>query len=933
MTDYKNTLNLPQTDFPMKANLPQREPKILEHWAQLNIYNHLRDLGQSREKFILHDGPPYANGSIHLGHAVNKTLKDMVVKSKTLSGFDSPYVPGWDCHGLPIELNVEKKHGKAGDKKTPKEFRQACRDYASTQIAGQSEAFQRLGVIADWDHPYLTMNPKYEAGIVRSLAKIIEKGHLQRGYKPVHWCFACQSALAEAEVEYKDKTSQAIDVRFAVLDVSDLLRRIKFDGLLKQVVIPIWTTTPWTLPANQAVALHPTLKYVLVQAGDQHMIVAEDLLTPLMSRSELHDYHVLTDFTGEVLEGLLLQHPFLERQVPVVLGDHVTTDAGTGAVHTAPAHGLDDYALGLKYHLPVAPEVSGGGVFNKDVPQVGGEHVFKANEKIVELLKTRGALLHIEDIQHSYPHCWRHKKPLIFRATPQWFVGMHESGLLKNALSEIKEVKWLPENGEQRITAMMTDRPDWCVSRQRVWGVPMMLFVHKETGNLHADQLKLMEKLAKLVEKDGIEAWFDLDVQAFLGDDADQYERVNDVLDVWFDSGVSHHCVLDVREGLHSPADIYLEGSDQHRGWFQTSLLTSCAMKAQAPYREVITHGFTVDAQGRKMSKSLGNTITPDKVIKQSGADIVRLWVASADYHNEITVSDEVFKQIADTYRRIRNTARFLLGNIGDFTLNDHQVPAKNLLALDAWLIEKTKQLQIDVIHAYDGYHFVTVVQKLHHFCSIELGSFYLDIVKDRQYTMPANSVGRRSAQTAMYHVLEVFVRCLAPVCSFTAEEIWQCLSGEREESVFFSQWYDNFPQATSTLNDEVWQTLIAVRDAVNKEIERLRSEKTVGSNLEASVVLFADAKLKKILDQLGDELRFVLITSAAQVESIDDVTVTAIETGVEGLRLSITASPYEKCVRCWHRRDDVGHASEHPELCSRCLVNVAGQGEERRYA
>ncbi len=666
MSDYKDTLNLPMTDFPMKASLAQREPLRLKQWQEMGLYEKIRQECAGRPKFILHDGPPYANGELHVGHAVNKILKDIIVKSRTLEGYDAPYVPGWDCHGLPIELNVEKKVGKPGIKISPTEFRQKCREYARRQIDGQRTDFIRMGVVGDWSNPYLTMDFKFEADIVRALSRIVDNGHLHKGFKPVHWCMDCASALAEAEVEYQDKRSPAIDVAFAAVNPAafNAACGAAYDG---DIAVPIWTTTPWTLPANMAVCLHPQLDYVLIEGRGRALLVAEQLAQSCVTRFGLDALKVLGRCKGAALENLLLQHCFLERQVPVILGEHVTTEAGTGAVHTAPAHGQDDFVVGQKYHLEVYNPVDGNGVYLPDTQHFAGQHVLKANAAIVALLQERGVLLHHEEYVHSYPHCWRHKTPIIFRATPQWFVSMQQQGLLDKSLAAVAGVQWLPEWGRARIDGMLANRPDWCISRQRTWGVPIALFIHRETGELHPQTSQLMEQVAQRMERSGVDAWFDLDAAELLGEDASHYEKVTDTLDVWFDSGVTHACVLRQRAELQFPADIYLEGSDQHRGWFQSSLLTAIAIDGVAPYRTVLTHGFTVDSDGRKMSKSIGNIVAPKAVMNDLGADILRLWVAATDYRGELTVSDEIFKRTADSYRRIRNTARFLLSNLNGF--------------------------------------------------------------------------------------------------------------------------------------------------------------------------------------------------------------------------------------------------------------------------
>jgi len=940
--DYKKTLNLPNTAFPMKGNLAQREPERLKKWNEADLYNKIRQEFVGRPKFILHDGPPYANGEIHIGHAVNKVLKDIIVKSKSLSGFDAPYVPGWDCHGLPIELQVEKKIGKAGVKVSPAVFRKACREYAGKQVNIQKEAFIRLGILGDWEHPYLTMDFAFEADIVRSLGKISQNGHIAKGAKPVHWCTDCGSALAEAEVEYEDKHSPAVDVRFQVVDVDGFLSRChhvpEHEGSGPLSVV-IWTTTPWTLPANQGVALNPDLEYAVVQCekdgNKERLVVAEALLKDAMLRYDIENYHVVAYCKGAELEHQLLQHPFYDRQVPIILGDHVTTEAGTGAVHTAPGHGQDDYVVGLKYGLPVDNPVGNDGVFLPNTEIFAGEHVFNANAHVLEVLEQQGKLLHHVAILHSYPHCWRHKTPIIFRATPQWFISMDKNKLREQALDEVKRVAWIPEWGQARIESMMEGRPDWCISRQRTWGVPITFFVHKETGELHPRTAELVEQVAQRIEQQGIEAWFELDAAELLGDEAEHYEKMTDTLDVWFDSGVTHACVLEKREQLSFPADLYLEGSDQHRGWFQSSLLASVAMNEVAPYKAVLTHGFTVDADGKKMSKSKGNVVAPQSVMKDLGADVLRLWVAATDYRGEMTVSDEILRRTSDGYRRLRNTARFLLSNLDDFDPAQHLVDSKDLLALDRWVMDRAFALQEEVKIAYETYQFQHIYQKVHHFCVIDLGGFYLDIIKDRQYTAKADGLARRSAQTAMYHVLEALTRWLAPIISYTADEIWQYLPGERSESVFLETWYQGLVELDddSAFNREFWQKVMAVRAAVGKELEKSRAKGDIGSSLNAELELYCNAEFFDVLKQLSNELHFIFITSNALVIAEHNAPEEAIQTEIEGIKLKVVVSEHDKCVRCWHQRPDVGKQAEHPELCGRCVENVAGDGEHRHYA
>ena len=934
---YKDTLNLPNTAFPMKGNLAQREPELLQRWEDTGLYAKIRATFAGRERFVLHDGPPYANGDIHIGHAVNKVLKDIIVKSRTLAGFDAPYVPGWDCHGLPIELQVEKKVGKPGHKVTAAEFREACRDYARKQVDGQRTDFKRLGVLGDWEQPYLTMNFVQEADIIRALGRIAANGHISKGSKPVHWCTDCGSALAEAEVEYQDKQSYAIDVRFKAVDQQAFAANFAptaggpGNG---EIAVVIWTTTPWTLPATQGVALNPDFDYVLVQAGDERLVIAEGMLDDAMQRWGIADAVIVGRAQGATFDRQLLQHPFYHRQVPVVLGDHVTLEAGTGAVHTAPGHGMEDYVVGQRYGLPVDNPVAGNGCFVAGTPLFEGEHVFKANAHVIEVLEQHGTLVRSATFTHSYPVCWRHKTPIIFRATPQWFISMEQQALRDTALAEIERVAWMPDWGQARIEGMVANRPDWCISRQRTWGVPIAFFIHRDTGELHPDTPALVERVAGLVEQAGIQAWFDLEPADLLGDDAEHYEKVADTLDVWFDSGVTHACVLDRRDELARPADLYLEGSDQHRGWFQSSLLSSVAMTGAAPYKSVLTHGFTVDASGKKMSKSLGNVVAPQQVMKTLGADIIRLWVAATDYRAEMSVSDEILKRTADAYRRIRNTARFLLANLEGFDPAQHAVPMSEMIALDRWAVGRAQALQRDVIAAYDDYNFHLIYQKLLNFCVADMGGFYLDVIKDRQYTTQADSLPRRSCQTAMFHIVEAMVRWMAPVLSFTADEIWGFMPGERAESVFLETWYDGLEGAGGgPLDDAAWARVIAVKTAVAKQLELMRKDGAIGSSLDAEVTLYCDEALLAVLQSLGDELRFALITSYADVAPLADAPDGAVTTEIQGLSVVAVASGHAKCVRCWHHRADVGANADHPELCGRCVDNVVGDGEVRRFA
>jgi len=943
--DYKNTINLPQTDFAMRADLPKREPGMLAEWEKSARYAQIQQHVATRpHMFVLHDGPPYANGAIHLGHAVNKILKDVVVKSKLMAGLRSPYVPGWDCHGLPIEVAVEKKVGKVGQKVDAAEFRKLCRDYAAKQIDLQRADFKRLGVLGEWENPYRTMDFKYEADILRALAKIVANGHVVRGFKPVHWCFDCGSALAEAEIEYQDKTSPAIDVAYDAVDGQALAAKFGVDAGNAIVAVPIWTTTPWTLPASLAVTLGPDIEYVLIEGPARAnrrvlLVIAHDLLEKVAQRCKVENSTILGRCKGAGLERVMLRHPFYAREVPLILGDHVTVEDGTGAVHTAPAHGVEDFAVGREYGLGVVNPVGGNGVYLPDTEIFAGQFVWKANDAIIDLLRERGVLLASEKITHSYPHCWRHRTPVIFRATPQWFISMEEKGLRAGALKAIREdVAWYPAWGEERIFGMIEDRPDWCISRQRTWGVPIALFVHKSTSEPHPRSIELMEQVAQRVEKAGADAWYALDPRELLGADADHYDKVTDILDVWFDSGSSHFCVLDQRPELRrAPGDkvMYLEGSDQHRGWFHSALLTSVAMHGHAPYDEVLTHGFTVDAQGRKMSKSLGNGIEPQDVIKTYGADILRLWIASADYRNEMALSDEILKRVSDAYRRIRNTARFLLGNLHGFDPAKDLLAVKDSLLLDQWAVQQAYDTQQAVIAAYARYDFPEIVQRVQNFCTNEMGALYLDITKDRLYTMQENSRGRRSAQSAMYRILEALVRWLAPVLTFTAEEIWQLVPGTRGESVLFETWYEGLDALQGSAEQrKFWSDLLAIRNGAAKLLEGMRNAGQIGAALEAEVTLHADAALRARFVNVADELRFFFITSQL---NLSDAAAPASALGVEldGTKVAVSAkrSEHKKCIRCWHYRADVGTDPEHPEICVRCVDNLpGGPGEQRLY-
>ena len=924
MTDYKDTLNLPDTPFPMRGDLAKREPAWVQAWQDKQRYQKIRAVAQGRPKFILHDGPPYANGDIHIGHAVNKILKDIIVKSKTLSGFDAPYVPGWDCHGLPIELVVEKNHGKNIE---PAKFRELCRDYAKQQVERQKADFIRLGVLGDWDHPYLTMDFKTEADIMRALGKIYANGYLYQGSKPVHWCVDCGSALAEAEVEYEDKNSPAIDVGFRAVDNAAVGKAFGIGNTTEPIYAVIWTTTPWTLPANQAVCVHPELTYDLIQTPHGLLILARELAESTLQRYGFEAVEVIANCQGAALEHLKLQHPLYDRQVPVICGDHVTTDAGTGLVHTAPAHGLEDYAVGMRYDLPVDNPVGDDGKFYSRVEKFAGMSIWDANKVVIETLQASGNLLASARLNHSYPHCWRHKTPVIFRATHQWFIGMGQHGVdgqtLRGAANAaVAHTQFFPSWGRARLEAMIKNRPDWCVSRQRNWGVPMPLFVHKETGQPHPNTEALLEKVALQVEERGIEAWFSLDAEAFLGADAAEYKKVTDTLDVWFDSGATHYAVLRHRDDLSYPADLYLEGSDQHRGWFQSSLLTGCAIDGRAPYEALLTHGFVVDGNGHKMSKSKGNVIAPQKVMDTYGADILRLWVASTDYSGELTISDEILKRVVESYRRIRNTLRFLLANLADFDASKDMLPVVQWLEIDRYALAMTQALQTEMLAAYDRYEFHVVAQKFVGFCSEDLGGFYLDILKDRLYTSGGDSSARRAAQSALWHITQSLLKLMAPILSFTAEEAWLDIGGNAEDSILLHQWHE-FPVTETALLDK-WMQIREFRARVTKQLEAVRAAGGIGSSLQAELDVHVAGALHDTLATLGDDLRFVLITSRATLHRV------ANEADEQ---IVVTPSAQQKCERCWHYRADVGTHAAHPQICGRCACNLDGEGEPRSHA
>lgn len=930
--EHKYELNLPETDFPMRGNLPKAEPVMLEKWYQDNLYQLVRESRKGKPLFWLQDGPPYANGNIHLGHALNKILKDIILKSKTLEGFDAPFQPGWDCHGLPIELKVEALVGKPGVNVSAKEFRDACRAYAAEQVDGQRQDFKRLGILADWDNPYLTMDFKTEANIIRSLAELVRRGHMFKGFKPVYWCPECASALSDAEVEYRNKKSDSIYVAFKAVDGKEVAS--KFGVQVEDPVFAlIWTTTPWTIPSNRAISLGPDFEYVLVRAtvnNNEHFskqsyfVLAKELVEQVAKENNFADYVVLGNAVkGKDLDLLKFEHPLFDFQVPFINGDHVGLDAGTGLVHTAPDHGLEDFDVCRKYGIELALIMNDDSCFKADVPKFAGLSVNNANGPVISELAHCGRLVSKSKIEHSYPHCWRHKTPIIYRATPQWFIGMDVAGLRQDVLRQIREnVDWIPEWGEQRIDNMVTTRPDWCISRQRTWGVPIPIFTHKETGELHPQTNELFEKVAQLVEKDGIQAWSDLNAEDLLGADAVNYTKATDTLDVWFDSG---SVTQSVSNGLQ--ADLYLEGSDQHRGWFMSSICVGVGCKDEAPYKAVLTHGFIVDGKGQKMSKSLGNTIVPQEVNDELGADILRLWVAQTDYTSDARVSKEILKYSTELYRRVRNTSRFLLANLKGFDPKTDLVPFEQMLPVDRYVLSLANKLQKEVRKDYQEYDFHLLVKKLIHFCSVELGSFYLDLVKDRIYVMKLKSLARRSAQTAMYHLLHVLTRLMSPILSFTAQEVWEKIPGEHSKYVFTEYYYDQLPEENnSELDDKYFTELRSYRDEVLPLIEALRVNKEVGSSLDAKLSIYASEERQAFFNKLEDELKFFFLVSEVEVLPLED--------NSEGKDVVFKVSKHlaPKCELTWHHDASVGTNAEHPTLSARAVSNLFGEGETRKY-
>jgi isoleucyl-tRNA synthetase len=906
----------------MKAGLPNKEPEILSFWDSINLYNLIREENAKKDKFILHDGPPYANGDIHLGHSVNKILKDIVIKTKTLQGFDAPYVPGWDCHGLPIELNVEKKFGRDSDTvKDKSKFISACREYALSQIENQKKDFMRLGVLGDWENSYKSLDSSFEADTVRSLGRIVTNGHLQKGEKPVHFCYDCKSALAEAEVEYEDKVSKSIDVGFKVKEDSLTKLSAAFSKEIDSCSFVIWTTTPWTIPANAAVSIGPELKYTLCSSKFGNLILASDLIDQCSERWD-EDLEKISEAKGSDIKDVVLEHPYLKRDSILVHGDHVTTETGTGCVHTAPAHGVDDHNICKKFNIETIHALDGNGFFNAEYEGLAGLPAIKADNIVIDILNDSGALINAEDFHHSYPYCWRHKTPLIFASTPQWFISMDKSGLLEGSIQAVKDVEWEPSWGYERIKSMLEGRPDWCISRQRSWGVPIPLIINKKTGEIHPKQNLLFNEIADRIDEQGLEAWDKANLEDLI-DDHDEYIKATDTLDVWFDSGSTHFCVLDKLYGKDLIADLYLEGSDQHRGWFQSSLLTGIAINGKAPYKAVLTHGFVVDENGRKQSKSLGNVVSPQKVCNNLGADILRLWVASSDFRSEMVATDEIMKQVADQYRRIRNTFRFMMGNLNDFNDDSKNINQNDLVEIDKWIISAAIKLDEEVKNLNDSYAYHHVVQKIHNFCVHELGGIYLDIIKDRMYVTKSDSHARNSAQFALFEVADILIRLISPILVFTAEEIWQShdLFKKQSKSVFLCQ-KKSLNKIESSISDDDWKVIFAVKDSVNQNIEKARADSVIKGSLDAKIRISCSSETYGALKKIDNELKFVFI--ASEVELIED----------SNTKLSIDIANYDqkKCIRCWNKCESVGSHENDPEICSRCHTNVYGDGEVRKF-
>ena len=928
--DYKDTLNLPKTSFSMKANLARKEPEMLEKWEEMDIYKEIRSVSKGRERYILHDGPPYANGDIHLGTALNKIIKDIVIKSKNMVGFDCVYVPGWDCHGLPIEHQVDQELGEKQDAIPQAEKRKLCRGYANRYLDIQRKQFKRFGVFGEWDNPYVTMDYDYEATTIEEFGKLLLSGDVYKGKKPVYWCASCKTALAEAEVEYADHMTPSIYVKFPMTsDISGVLPKLSGE----KISVVIWTTTPWTIPANLAIALHEDFDYVAVKVEGEVLIFAKELQDYCLDALDFRgkEYEVLDEFKGSTLDGLKCRHPFINRDSVLILAPFVTLEAGTGCVHIAPGHGQEDYEIGLEYGLDVYAPVDDDGRFTPDVDFFAGQFVFDANDAVNEKLREVGALLNTMDMEHQYPHCWRCKNPIIFRSTEQWFISMEKNGLREKALKAIDSVNWFPSWGRDRIYGMIENRPDWCISRQRSWGVPITVFYCKNCGNYLATK-EILDHVVALVKEHGADVWFEKDANDLLPDgvvcptcSGTDFKKETNILDVWFDSGVSHAAVLEKRDDLGSPCDMYLEGSDQHRGWFHSSLLESVGTRGRAPYKNVLTHGFVVDGDGKKMSKSLGNFIDPQKMVDQYGAEILRLWVAAEDYTADIRISDEILRRLVEAYRRIRNTSRYILGNLYDFDCKKDMVSVENMEEIDKWALHRLQEIIRRVRNAYESYQFHVVYYTLYNFCSVDLSALYLDVLKDRLYTSKAESRERRSAQSAMYIILDAMTRILAPVLVFTSEEIWSNMPDYdgKEESIHMTQFPEVDPQYLDEDLGKKWETLIAVKGEISKAIEIARQKKVVGHSLDSCVNIHAPEKLQAFLEGYLNNMRALLIVSQVNLVPADKISDPYESTEFEGLKMEVSRARGIKCERCWNYSETVGENADHPTICARCVENL----------
>ncbi|QCI23704.1 isoleucine--tRNA ligase [Buchnera aphidicola (Macrosiphoniella sanborni)] len=940
MDDYKKTLNLPKTKFSMKGNLVEKEPKILKNWNDNQLYKLIRKKKERKKIFFLHDGPPYANGNIHIGHAINKILKDIIIKSKNMSGFDAPYIPSWDCHGLPIEQKVENKNDIHLKKISTLTFQKKCREYAQKQVNKQKKDFIRLGVIGDWENSHLTMNFKNEADIIRTLSEIIKKKYVYQDFKPIYWCIECSSSLSEAEIEYFKKKSDSIIVAFTSKDPLGIKKL--FDCSLlnnKNIYLPIWTTTPWTLPSSKAISIHPHIQYQLIETKQYYIIIAKELVQNILDTLKIKKWKIVNSIKGSILENKIFLHPFLKDiNIPVILGKHVSCESGTGAVHTAPDHGIDDYIVSQKYNIRTSNLVDFQGKYITNIHEkLDHINVLQANPVIIKLLKKNNSLLHHESLIHSYPHCWRHKTPIIFRATPQWFINIDKNQLRNTLLKEIKKVEWIPNWGESRIKDMIQKRPHWCISRQRQWGVPMSLFIHKEKKTLHPNTYNLMQKIAKKVESEGIQSWININPKELLGIDYYLYDKIPDILDVWFDSGNTYTSITykNKKYNIINQADMYLEGSDQHRGWFMSSLIISTLIKKQAPYSTVLTHGFAVDGNGQKMSKSVDNAISPNTVVNTLGADVLRLWVASSNYSNDISISNEILKNSSDMYRRIRNTARFILANITDFNPKTDLISKDNMILLDKWAIGQTLIVQKEIINFYHNYNFHGVVQRLMYFCSIEMGSFYLDIIKDRQYTLQKNSKARRSCQTAMYYIIHSLVRWIAPILSFTAHEIWSYIPETDSQYVFTEEWFDKlfYLKKDDIFNYGFWNDIFKLKNEINKFIEDKIKNKIINNSLEAAIILYVSNSYLEKLKILGEEIKFIFLTSSVEIKRYDTAPLNITKNqNIDQLKIDLYKIQGEKCPRCWHYFSFSENNIKNSNICHRCILNTMGNGEERIF-